>query len=171
MKLWKNKIPDPNEFFKPLYNIYGGDFKVKNKNKQTKKLKENKTHTSHSAFCVVSKVAHQMLPVGGIFSTAGAPHCSPLLGPCNTGTFPSCSGASTAVTNAAGALLFFNCSTRCRQISVGNNSTCSTPVEITPQYIHLRPLMCHCFRLEKQKRPVRGRLLSEISDNFLIHIF
>lgn len=85
-KLWKNKIPDPNEFFKPLYGTYGGNFKVK-----------TRTHATHPVFCVISKAAQQVLPKGGTFGTSG-PSCggiSPLT---------SCLGAFTVrVTHGAGA--------------------------------------------------------------------
>lgn len=47
-------IPKADEFFKPLYDNYGGNFKVK----------ESKIHSTHSALCVISKLARRCCPRG-----------------------------------------------------------------------------------------------------------
>lgn len=162
MKLWKNKIPDPNEFFKPLYNIYGGNFKVREK-----KRKEYNSLVTLSAIYVISKLARQMLPEGGIFSTAGSPKGPP--GPWDFPLLCRCLHRQPWLT-VKGLCCFSTV-----QCAVGRFQL-ETTQPVPPQWkLPLRAssedLSCVIFSGWKKKRLVSGRLFSEISHNFSIHVF
>lgn len=119
-------------------------------------------------FCVISKVAQQVLPKGGTFGTSGPPACwdFPL-----EFTFRCLHRASDSWCRGFKRVFLF-CfssiylsSTCCGQISVHNSSTCSTPVEITPRCINFTSFYVSPFQAGKTAfKPVRGKSSLVLSD-------